>query len=91
MSKSSNFFGQPIYGQLIKTLDREKIVEISRKHGGEKYALSYFCLVSIQDKLILAEFVRRGVWWRMLKIGYYFDNREIMTNIALSHFCRFGN
>lgn len=37
MSKSSNFFGQPIYGQLIKSLDREKIVEISRKHGGEKY------------------------------------------------------
>ena len=24
MSKSSNFFGQPIYGQLIKSLDREK-------------------------------------------------------------------
>ena len=37
MPKSSNFFGQPIYGQLIKSLDREKIVEISRKHGGEKY------------------------------------------------------
>jgi len=33
MSKSSNFFGQPIYGQLIKSLNREKIVEISRKHG----------------------------------------------------------
>ena len=37
MSKSSNFFGQPIYGQLIKSLNREKIVEISRKHVGEKY------------------------------------------------------
>ena len=37
MSKSSNFFGQPIYGQLIKSLDREKIVEMSRKHGREKY------------------------------------------------------
>ena len=37
MPKSSNFFGQPIYGQLIKSLDREKIVEISRIHGGEKY------------------------------------------------------
>ena len=36
MSKSSNFFGQPIYGQLIKSLNREKIVEFSRKHGGEK-------------------------------------------------------
>ncbi len=37
MPKSSNFFGQPIYGQLIKSLDREKIVEISRKYGGERY------------------------------------------------------
>ena len=41
MSKSSNFFGQPIYGQLIKSLDREKIVEINRKHGGEKYVKSF--------------------------------------------------
>ena len=37
MGKSSNFFGQPIYGQLIKSLDREKIVEMSLKHSGEKY------------------------------------------------------
>ena len=41
MPKSSNFFGQPIYGQLIKSLDREKIVKISRKHGGEKYVKSF--------------------------------------------------
>ena len=41
MSKSRNFFGQPIYGQLIKSLNREKIVEISRKHGGEKYVKSF--------------------------------------------------
>ena len=41
MSTSSNFFGQPIYGQLIKSLDREKIVEMSRKHGGEKYVKSF--------------------------------------------------
>ena len=41
MSKSSNLFGQPIYGQLTKSLDREKIVEMSRKHGGEKYVKSF--------------------------------------------------
>ena len=41
MGKSSNFFGQPIYGQLIKSLDREKIIEMSRKHGGEKYVKSF--------------------------------------------------
>ena len=41
MSKSTNFFGQPIYGQLIKSFDRVKIVEMSRKHGGEKYDMSF--------------------------------------------------
>ena len=41
MGKSINFFGQPIYGQLIKSLDRVKIVEMSRKHGGEKYVKSF--------------------------------------------------
>lgn len=41
MAKSNNFFGQPIYGQLIKSLDRKKIIEISRKHGGEKYVKSF--------------------------------------------------
>jgi len=37
MSKSTNFFGQPVYGQLIKSLDREKVLKMSREHGGERY------------------------------------------------------
>lgn len=41
MSKSTHFFGQPVYGQLIKSLDHDKIVEISRKHGGERYVKSF--------------------------------------------------
>ena len=41
MGKSSNFFRHPIFGQLIKSLDRKKIVEMSRKHGGEKYVKSF--------------------------------------------------
>lgn len=41
MSKSTNFFGQPVYGQLIKSLDRKKIIEMSRKNGGEKYVKSF--------------------------------------------------
>lgn len=41
MSKSTNFFGQPVYGQLIKSLDREKIIEMSRSHGGERYVKSF--------------------------------------------------
>ena len=41
MGKSTHFFGQPVYGQLIKSLDREKIVAMSRKIGGERYVKSF--------------------------------------------------
>ena len=41
MGKSTHFFGQSVYGQLIKSLDREKIIELSRKNGGEKYIKSF--------------------------------------------------
>ena len=41
MGKSTHFFGQPIYGQLIKLLDKSKILQISRNHGGERYAKSF--------------------------------------------------
>lgn len=41
MSKSTNFFGQPVYGQLIKSLDREKILKMSRENGGERYVKSF--------------------------------------------------
>ena len=41
MGKSTHFFGQPVYGQLIKSLDHDKIVEMSRKSGGEKYVKSF--------------------------------------------------
>ena len=41
MGKSTHFFGQPIYGQLIKSLDKEKIIQISRNYGGERYVKSF--------------------------------------------------
>lgn len=41
MGKSTHFFGQPVYGQLIKSLNREKIVAMSRKNGGERYVKSF--------------------------------------------------
>lgn len=37
MSKSSHFSGQPLYGQVIKLLDKSKILQISRENGGERY------------------------------------------------------
>lgn len=37
MSKSSHFSGQPLYSQVIKLLDKSKILQISRENGGERY------------------------------------------------------
>ncbi len=37
MPKGSHFSGQPLYGQLIKLLDKSKILDFSRENGGERY------------------------------------------------------
>ena len=41
MGKGTHFFGQPVYGQLIKCLNKDKIVEMSPNHGGERYIKSF--------------------------------------------------
>ena len=37
MGKSTHFIGQPMYNQVIKLLDKSKILQISRERGGEHY------------------------------------------------------
>ena len=37
MGKSTHFSGQPLYSQVIKLLDKSKILKISREYGGERY------------------------------------------------------
>lgn len=37
MSKGSHFSGQPFYGQVIKLLDKSKILHFSQENGGERY------------------------------------------------------
>ena len=41
MGKSTHFFGQPVYAQLIKSIERNKIVKLSRLMGGERYVKSF--------------------------------------------------
>ena len=41
MSKSTHFFGQPVFGQLVKSLDHDKIIEMSRSLGGERYVKTF--------------------------------------------------
>ncbi|MBO5679844.1 MAG: IS4 family transposase [Bacteroidaceae bacterium] len=37
MGQSSHFIGQPMYSQVIKLLDKSRILQISREKGGERY------------------------------------------------------
>ena len=65
MGKNSIFFGQPIYGQLIKSLDRDKIVEISRKHGGERYVKSFDGFTHLAT-MLYAVIMKKNLWYEVL-------------------------
>lgn len=41
MGKSTHFSGQPLYCQIIKLLDKSKVLKISRELGGERYVKSF--------------------------------------------------
>lgn len=37
MGKSTHFSGQPLYSQILKLLDKSKVLRLSRENGGERY------------------------------------------------------
>ena len=41
MSKSKHFIGQPLYSQVIKLLEKSKILQISQDLGGERYTIHF--------------------------------------------------
>ena len=41
MGKSTHFSGQPLFNQIIKLLDKSKVLSISTANGGEHYVKSY--------------------------------------------------
>ncbi len=47
MRKNSHFSGQPLYGQVIKLLDKSKILYFSRENGGEKYTKRFTCWIHL--------------------------------------------
>ena len=47
MPKSTHFSGQPLYGQVIKLLDKSKILDFSRKNGGERYTKRFDCWIHL--------------------------------------------
>ena len=51
MSRDTHFIGQPMYGQLLKLLDRQKNLRISRDRGGDRYVKHFDSLREISDSM----------------------------------------
>ena len=47
MSKNRHFSGQSLYGQVLKLLDKSKILDFSRQNGGEKYTKRFNCWIHL--------------------------------------------
>ena len=47
MRKNSHFSGQPLYGQVIKLLDKSKILQFSCEKGGERYTKRFNCWIHL--------------------------------------------
>ncbi|MDE6301475.1 MAG: IS4 family transposase [Muribaculaceae bacterium] len=47
MRKNSHFSGQPLYGQVIKLLNKSKILASSREKGGERYTKRFNCWIHL--------------------------------------------
>ena len=43
MGKSTHFSGQPLYSQVIKFMSKDRILQLSREHGGERYIKRFDC------------------------------------------------
>lgn len=45
--KNSHFIGQPLFGQVIKLLDKSKILQFSQENGGERYTKRGNCRIHL--------------------------------------------
>ena len=47
MGKSNHFSGQPLYSQVIKLLNKAKILHFSNERGGERYTKRFNCWIHL--------------------------------------------
>ncbi len=77
MGKSTHFIGQPLYGQVIKLLDKSKIFQISRKNSGERYTKRFNIWVHLV-KMLYAVIMR-------------FDSLREITASLLADACKLNH
>ena len=58
MSKGTHFLGQPILNQLLNYCNKQKILQTSRKMGGERYVKSFnaWCHLTVMLYAVIMRF-----------------------------------
>lgn len=77
MGKSTHFFGQPLFGQILNLLDKSTILQISRNHGGERYTKRFNGWVHL-IVMLYAVIMR-------------FDSLREITTSLLAETCKLGH
>jgi len=75
MSKSTHFIGQPLYSQVIKLLDKSKILQISQDLGGEHYTKRF--TVWIHLTVMLYAVIKRLDSLREITASLLADTRKL--------------
>ena len=75
MSKSTHFFVQPLYSQVIKLLDKSKILQISQDLGGERYTKHFN--VWIHLNVMLYAVIKRFDSLREITMSSFADTNKL--------------
>ena len=85
MNKGIHFSGQPVYGQLIPLLDKQKILRFSRIYGGERYRESAN-YIKIQIWVTLIANLLLMVIQKRIKRTWSFSGLATMMRIMLMYY-----
>lgn len=75
MGKSTHFIGQPLYSQVIKLLDKSKILQISQDLGGERYTKRFNAWIHLT--IMLYAVIKRFDSLREITTSLLADTRKL--------------
>ena len=75
MGKSTHFIGQPLYSQVIKLLDKSKVLQISQDLGGERYTKRFNAWIHLT--VMLYAVIKRFDSLREITTSLLADTRKL--------------
>ena len=86
MGKSTHFIGQPMYNQVIKLLDKSKILQISRELGGERYTKHFNMWIHLV--VMLYAVIKRFDSLREITTSLLADTKKLVHLGIMFKICR---